>query len=74
MIRRVWLTLSGGCLYRLYERGNGILGQITRQERGGQETPFSDVLPLSALADKIDWIASHCVELKGENAAREAMT
>ncbi len=74
MTGRVWLTISGGCLYRLHERGNGILGQITRQERGGQETPFSDVLPLSALADKIDWIASHSVELKGEDAARESMT
>ena len=73
MIRRMWLTISGGCLYRLYGRGNGILGQITRQERGGREAPFSEVLPLSALADKIDWIASHSVELKGEEAAREAM-
>ena len=74
MMKRVWLTISGGCLYRLYERGNGVLGQITRQVRGEAEVPFSEVLPLSALADLIAWIASHSVELKGEEAAREAMT
>ncbi len=73
MIKRVWLTISGGCVYRLYERGNGVLGQITRQERGEAEVPFSEVLPLSALADKIDWIASHSVEMEREEAAREAM-
>ena len=72
-MKRAWMTISGGCVYRLYERGNGVLGQITRQERGGAETPFSEVLARPALAELIGWIASHSVELKGEEEAREAM-
>ena len=45
---RIWVTVGGVTLYRLYISGNGTLARMTRQERGGPECEMIPVGSVSA--------------------------
>lgn len=44
---RIWVTVGGVTLYRLYISGNGTLARMTRQERGSSEDEMVPAVPVS---------------------------
>jgi hypothetical protein len=44
---RIWVTVGGVTLYRLYMSGNGTRARMTRQERGKPEDETVPAVPVS---------------------------